>query len=183
MRTKTFCFLLLSLMVLDLDNPPADASMFMQANFDDVVQGSELIFEGRVVSKQVRPFPANGKPFTYFTFKIIDVVKGSYPHPTIEIGYMGGTIGDVRLKVSDMQMPEVGERGVYFVETLSQQQIHPLFGWQQGHYLVTTDQQTGKDIVLPVAQEKSVEGISRAVHTLTVESFKQSIRNAVGRSQ
>ncbi len=39
-----------------------------------------------------------------------------------------------------MQMPEVGEQGIYFVESLQRRQVHPLYGWAQGHFLVVADE-------------------------------------------
>ena len=37
-------------------------------------------------------------------------------------------------------MPEIGERGIYFVESLQRRQVHPLYGWSQGHFLVMADE-------------------------------------------
>ena len=136
MKIGIFTILFFSLIASTLGDNSADASTIMKANLDQVAKESELIFEGRAVSKETRPSPISGKPFTYFTFDIIDLIKGSYSNPTIEIGFMGGTLGNITLEVSDMRMPEIGERGIYFVENIGEQQIHPLFGWQQGHYLL-----------------------------------------------
>ncbi len=156
------------------------ATTILELSFDQVCQGSELIFEGRVVSKETRPSPTDGNPFTYFTFQIIEVIKGSYTGSTVELGFMGGQSGDSTLKVYGMQMPEIGERGIYFVENLSVQQIHPLCGWQQGHCLVISDKQTGKDMVIPVEDKDSVKTNSFALtHAPTLEVFKQNIRNVI----
>lgn len=38
-----------------------------------------------------------------------------------------------------MVYPKLGERGIYFVESLSQQNINPLMGWSQGHFLIESD--------------------------------------------
>ncbi len=85
MRKGIFSFLIVSLMVSYLGAHLAEGSMILKVDFDQVVNGSELIFEGRVVSKETRPSRINGRPFTYFIFEIIDVVKGSYTNPTIEL--------------------------------------------------------------------------------------------------
>ncbi len=147
------------------------------------LQPARVVFEGKVLSEETRLLPANGRPFTYFTFEVTDVIKGSYELPTIEIGYMGGQLGDVIMQVSDMRMPEVGERGIYFVETLSEQQVHPLFGWQQGHYLVITQPQTETDVVVPVDQVESSKSVSKSIRPVTIEDFKRRIRNAEGEEQ
>jgi hypothetical protein len=171
-------FLVLSLAFLCTNQ--TKATTILELSFDQVCQGSKLIFEGRVVSKETRPSPTDGKPFTYFTFQIIEVVKGSYKGSTVELGFMGGQSGDSTLKVYGMQMPEVGERGIYFVENLSVQQVHPLCGWQQGHCLVISEKQTGRDMVIPVEDKESLNTNSLALtHAPTLEVFKQNIRNMI----
>jgi hypothetical protein len=83
-----------------------------------------------------------------------------------------------------MQMPETGERGIYFVENLNAQQIHPLCGWQQGHCLVISEKQTGQDMVIPVEDKDSVNTNSFALtHAPTLEAFKQNILNVIGKSK
>ncbi len=172
--------LFFALLFIPLNAGQAKATTILELSFDQVCQGAELIFEGRVVSKETRPSPTGGKPFTYFTFQIIEVIKGSYPGSTIELGFMGGQLDGFTLKVSGMQMPEMGEKGIYFVENLGVQQIHPLCGWQQGHCLVISDKQTGQDMVIPVEDKDSVKANSSALtHAPTLEAFKQNIRNVI----
>lgn len=157
------------------------ASVIIRMSFDQVVKGAELIIEGEVLTKETRLSPISGRPFTYFKIAIIDVIKGDYPNSTIEIGYMGGQIGELTLKVSDMRMPDIGEWGVYFIETLSEQQVHPLIGWQQGHYRVIKNPQTGQERV--VSDQESETGTrSRALlfqQGTDLEEFKQEIRGIV----
>jgi len=157
----------------------SSAGTVLKIDFNSAVNGSELIFEGTVISKETRISPISRIPFTYLNFKIIDVIKGSYSDPTIEIGFMGGSLGDETLIVSDMRMPKIGERGIYFVESLSKQQIHPLIGWQQGHYLVISNPQTEIDEVVPVEQEGLKESRSKTTPSVTVEEFKTNIRNVI----
>ena len=33
-------------------------------------------------------------------------------------------------------MPVLGEKGIYFVESLQRRQVHPFYGWDQGHFLI-----------------------------------------------
>ena len=180
MKWNVFPILFFAILLALLKADPAKSSVVLRVSFDQVVQGSELIFEGQVVSKEPRPSPINGKPFTYFTIQIIDVIKGSYMSPTIEIGFMGGQLGEFTLKVSDMRMPELGERGVYFVESLTEQQVHPFFGWHQGHYLVIPDQQTGIDRVIPVEEDTGkVNSLKSMQAPPTLEEFKQNVRKVM----
>jgi len=156
----------------------ASASVVEQVTLPQVVQGSQLIFEGQVISKQVRYAP-NGDPFTYFTFRILDVIKGNYTAPTIELGFMGGpTSNGLILQISDMRMPEVGEHGIYFVESLARQQVHPLYGWQQGHYLVTPPQAGAPARVVPTNAPPGA-----MISAPTLMQFKQQVRALAGGGQ
>ncbi len=178
MKRNIFPVLFFTVSFALLNADQVKASTVLKVSFEEVCQGAELIFEGRVVSRESRLSSTTGNPFTYFTFEIIDVIKGSYISNIIELGFMGGPKGDYVMTVSDMRMPEIGERGVYFVENLSVQQVHPLCGWHQGHYLVITDKQTGQDVVIPMEDKDSVKTNSLALtHPLTLESFKQNIRD------
>ncbi len=163
---------------------PIAASMVVRMSFDQVVNGAELIIEGTVLSKETRLSPIGGRPFTYFKIDIIDVVKGDYPDPTIEIGYMGGQVGGLTLKVSDMRMPEIGESGIYFIETLGQQQVHPLIGWQQGHYRVIINPQTGREMVVSDEDRQETPARSLLLQQGTeLEDFKESIRSIMEKGQ
>jgi len=152
------------------------ASTIIARSFDQVALESELIFEGRVLSKETRPSTINDMPYTYFTCEIIDVIKGFHEAPTIEIGYLGGQSGDFTLSVSDMRIPEIDERGIYFVETLAEQQVHPLYGWHQGHYLIVNDHESGLEVVIAEGQEPFETDSSELNLVPTLEDFKQKIR-------
>jgi len=183
MKRNLLTVLIIGLFSFFLVVDSTKATMIIEKSFNQVAQGAELIFEGKVLSKETRLDPINHKPFTYFTFEIIDVLKGKYAEKTIELGFMGGPEGDLVLVVSDMRMPEVGEQGFYFVKTLDEQYIHPLSGWHQGHYLVIGNEQTNTDVVVPVMQKEAQISPYSAVQPLsvelTVEDFKKNIRKAI----
>lgn len=113
----------------------ASGSEIERFSLKNIAQKSEFIFEGRVVSKQMRLSQNSGKPFTYFTFEVIDVIKGDYSKKSIELGFMGGEKDGFTLEISDLNMPGENEWGIYFVESLNRLQINPFYGWDQGHYL------------------------------------------------
>ncbi len=121
------------------------ASTILKVDFDVVVNASEIIFQGQAISKSVRSLP-NGRPMTFITFNITDLIKGRYASKTIELGFSGGKINDRTMVVSDLKMPEVGEEGVYFVESTTRRLVNPLYGWHQGHYLVKSDANGGKTV-------------------------------------
>jgi hypothetical protein len=115
----------------------ANATSVSDVSIDEMVQKSQFVFEGRVIAAEARSTQA--RIHTYITFEIIDVLKGEYNGNIIILRFLGGTVGDVTLAVSDMQLPQKGEHGIYFVESLERIQINPLFGWSQGHFIVYQD--------------------------------------------
>ncbi len=114
------------------------ASTVLQMHFSAVVSGAELIFEGRVVAVEARQQPGEMIK-TWVRFAVVDVLKGDFAEDEIELSFLGGRLGDQQLEVSDMVVPQVGEAGFYFVETLLEAQVNPLFGWDQGQYLIETE--------------------------------------------
>ena len=115
------------------------ASTVIQVSLQEMVDTSEFVFEGRVIRLEaVRPDGSNNI-FTRVTFAVSDVLKGDYEASTVSLYFMGGTIGPLTLSISDMQIPKNGERGIYFVESIENRQVHPLYGWDQGRFLILND--------------------------------------------
>lgn len=116
------------------------ASTVLAVGLDEMLQNSELVFEGEVTDvTSGYADVSRRKIYTYVTFEITEVIKGTYDDKFITLRYLGGTVDDRTLEIGDMQLPDKGEHGLYFVETLSQGQVHPLFGWSQGHLLIKKD--------------------------------------------
>ena len=125
----------IGLLLLCLSCGFAQASTVLEMNFEDVVSQSELVFEGQVLGLESRQL-RDGSIHTFVRFTVRDVIKGSYAGEEIELGFLGGSVGGRTLQVSDMQIPGIGETGIYFVESLTRAQVHPLVGWDQGHFLL-----------------------------------------------
>lgn len=141
----TLCRLSVAMLLMLLINVNAVASTLLQMSFGEVVEGAELIFEGRVLAVEPRQQPGEMIK-TWVTFAVIDVVKGDFPGDEIELSFLGGRLGGRQLEVTDMAVPAVGETGFYFVETLLEPQVNPLLGWDQGRYLIET-QPDGETVV------------------------------------
>lgn len=142
----TLTFVALWVALLFIAPSYASAASVRQVTMDEMIQQSQLVFEGEVTAienKETGP----RRIHTLVTLTILDVIKGEYPSDSITLSFLGGTVGDVTLTVSDMVVPQVGEHGIYFVESLERLQVHPLYGWSQGHFLVETDD-SGTDRVL-----------------------------------
>src|SRR3989338_3949584 len=96
---------------------PLHASTVLQMNFGEIIAHAQLVFEGRVLSTESRRSP-DGMIHTFVTFAVLDVLKGDDTLAEIELSFLGGQVDTQRLQVTDLEVPEVGETGFYFVESL-----------------------------------------------------------------
>jgi len=143
------------------------ATTVLTVSFTDLVQQSEFVFEGTVQNSEARE-NSNGRIHTYITFEINEIIKGDYHGETITLRFLGGTIGDVSMNVSEMVFPKVDEHGIYFVETLERVQGHPFYGWSQGHFIVEQDE-TGTLKVM-TNERKPITGVMNQQMSQTSEA-------------
>ena len=143
----------------------------LPVSLEQMSKDSQLIFEGEVIDTVSR-FNANETNIhTYITFRVLDVVKGTRNNPEIMLRFLGGTVGEVSLDVSESTLPELGEKGVYFVESLERFQVNPLYGMDQGHFLIsesagrrTMTTRNGQVITsLPLDSQSHTEGLSNGI--------------------
>ncbi len=114
----------------------SNAASIRKIGTSELLTGSELVFEGRAINLWAEAGPVRGSIVTKVDFEIVDIVKGAYASSTITLQFMGGTLNGIRQVVQGMQVPALGERGIYFVESVERQLINPLYGWSQGHFIV-----------------------------------------------
>ncbi|MAK94500.1 MAG: hypothetical protein CMQ69_07820 [Gammaproteobacteria bacterium] len=187
---------------------PLEATTILGMNIDEVAQGAELIFEGKVVEHNVRENTA-GMIVTYVTFRIEELIKGQYDEPLLELKFTGGSLGGQIMEISGLRIPSPNEEGIYFVESVNRSLVNPLLGWSQGHYLIyeqngerrvsTVNDRPVTDVLstqsVPVALRRPVSvidgdtapatGVVASSQTLdsdqglTTDSFKAKIRALV----
>jgi len=129
---KTLVSVLMSYLLLV---SPLGATTILGMNIDEVAQGAELIFEGKVIEHNIRENAA-GMIVTYVTFKIEELIKGEYEEPLLELKFTGGRLGGQIMEISGLRIPSPNEEGIYFVESVNRNLVNPLLGWSQGHYLI-----------------------------------------------
>ena len=123
------------------------AAAVRQVSVEEMLENCDFIFEGVVIKNEVMRGKRKRQIVTAVTFEITDIIKGNYSEKIIELSYLGGSLGGATLTVSDMQIPPIGLRGYFFVESLDREQVHPLYGWQQGNYFIKTDAGANGEIV------------------------------------
>lgn len=145
----------------------ASASSVMRVDMAEMNGGAQLVFEGRVVGTRVEHQPGTRAIHTWVRFEVLDVIKGQYDQPALELSFLGGTAGQYTVKVSDMQIPKMGEHGIYFVEDLDKPMVNPLYGWAQGHFLIKYDRKQQQQIITTLKGEPvfDIKGGAVSPHT------------------
>ncbi|MGV6827535.1 MAG: hypothetical protein ACWA5Q_11225 [bacterium] len=112
------------------------ASSVSSMSIEALTDESALIFEGQVTGLQNVTMGSKGAR-TVVSFEVSDVIKGDPARKTVDLSFLGGlNANGLMMQVTDMHMPEMGERGIYFVENPSARSVHPFTGWDQGHFLL-----------------------------------------------
>ena len=115
----------------------AQASSVLSVSVDEMIDRSELVFEGRVIGRRFADDGDAKHLRTCVRFEVLEVVKGPQVASPLELCFAGGrSKRGVAREVAGLQHPAPGERGIYFVESLAKPRISPLFGWDQGRFLV-----------------------------------------------
>ncbi len=155
--------------------PNAFATTVIQLGTTELLTASEFVFEGEAIDIRVGRSPATGQISTLVTFSVHDVIKGDYVAPTIELSFAGGRLESEAVGIAGMVYPTLGERGVYFVEQTGRTQVHPIYGWSQGHFIV--DDPASGDAA-------SVHTIGfRPVYDLTLTSVDFGTQYSAGRAR
>lgn len=142
------------------------ATTILGIDIDQLTADAEFIFEGEVVVTETREDSRSGIISTYVTFNVVDVMKGDYDAASIELKFMGGAFEGRIVQVSGLKIPQMGEQGIYFVESTSRDLINPLLGWSQGHFIIVDDDGERKISTAhekPVTEIQSVSGIPLAI--------------------
>jgi len=126
---------------------PILASTVLQTSVREMISECDLVFEGRVVQIESRMDPDQRVIHTHVRFQILDVIKGAWPERTIDLSFLGGSVDGRTLTVAGMQIPELDELGIYFVEDPTRPQVNPLYGWKQGHLRLNRSKGGGLNVL------------------------------------
>ncbi|MBC8386398.1 MAG: hypothetical protein H8E09_00995 [Gammaproteobacteria bacterium] len=170
-----FLFLIASVFVFQT----VYATNIVQVDTTYLTNKSELVFEGEVVSTRSEQV-ASGYIYTYVDFMPTDVLIGTRQAGVIiALRFPGGAVGDVQLDVGSI-IPTLGERGIYFVESLSKHLVNPLLGWSQGHFKIQSDSTLmagNNQVVIGVVKEDSDNRSSIALSNGIAKGVMTAILN------
>jgi len=125
----------------------AHATTVVPPDFDELVEGSELVFRGRVTSV-VPAWTGEGadrRIVTRVTFAVERSLRGAAAE-TLTLEFLGGQIGPKRLDVVGAPKLSAGDRGVFFVEN-RRSRICPLLRLRHGCYRILPAPDGGEDRV------------------------------------
>lgn len=164
--------ILIAFMMLSIK---AAATTLVSFSISELTQRAEYVFDGEVIAVHAQRSGSRGMVSTFVTFRIIETIKGQANKESLELKFLGGNIDGEVLEVNGSRIPELGERGVYFVESLDRDLINPLLGWSQGQYLIEGD--SGSEQVTSV-EAKPIVGVSPANDSMTALPSNTRARTA-----
>jgi len=141
-RILFFCFVSYFAVCLS-----ANASSIRQLGMNDMLAAAELVFEGQVTNSEARWNDDKTLIQTFITFTVSEVISGDYAQDSLELSFVGGRVGIDAMQAEGSRHPKVGEKGIYFIESVSKQLVNPLVGWSQGHFLLKKNE-SGDEYVM-----------------------------------
>jgi hypothetical protein len=117
----------------------ASSTTVIPPTFDSLIAGANTIFVGEVmdVRAEWQSTPQGRAIRTHVTFRVEDVWKGSAGAVT-QLEFLGGTIGEITMKVVGMPTFHEGQRSVLFVSA-QVRSASPLVGFWHGRMRVEKD--------------------------------------------
>ena len=173
-------YLLTCLLTLLLSGAvPTSATTVLRLDVDELVARSALVIAGEVVETHAAWNESRTLIETHVTLRVEEVLKGKHTAPRLTLKFAGGALGDRAFQIATMVYPEMGERGVFFVEDPATPLIHPLVGWSQGHFLFARDA-AGAEHVL-TEDRRPVRALTRARRTARAASGEVEFSHGVAR--
>lgn len=153
------------------------ATSVLPPRFEALVDEADLIFTGQVIAQRAewRNLQGQKSIVTLVTFGVQATHKGR-AGSTVTLQFLGGTIGDVSLDVTEMPRFKTGERALLFVEKNGTVAC-PVVGWQHGRFGVQTDTQ-GRETILKHDGQALMDVSEIGVARMTAQPRAASLSHA-----
>jgi hypothetical protein len=166
-------------------------------SFEELVDGSSLVFRGRVTAVQ-SGWSGDGSQrhlATRVTFQIERAIKGDAA-PTLTLEFMGGERDGRRQEIAGLPRFAVGDRGVFFVEN-REGRLCPITRLRHGRYRLARDDASGvehvtrddgspllavADVREPLADSAAQRRAVSVAETMTLDEFERAIVNRARQS-
>jgi hypothetical protein len=153
----------------------AEATVWVQKTFNDLVEEAEIVLAGTVTDKQSVWADDKSTIYTFVTLSDLDVIDGDYIDPTFVLRLEGGEVDDPDTnKRRGMKIPgtpefNVGERVVTFVKN-NTKAFYPFVGGPQGVFRVKTDATTGTERLYTAMGDSEIAGVDDEGSIIVKES-------------
>lgn len=117
---------------------PSDASIVQALELEELVDGSDRIFLGRVAYSESFEYP-NGQIGTWHRIVVERDIRGTAAEQEVMVETLGGTIGDLGMRVAGEPELTVGERVVVFGHAGGELEAIRPVGMGQGVMRVRTE--------------------------------------------
>lgn len=155
-RSKTMLFTFVLACFL---TAASQATTVLPVEVSEAVDTAELIFTGHVVTLETATSRDGLYPFTFVTFEIAEVIKGSVDGTDLTLRFEGGDLEELKetLEVVGMPQFELGNEVLLFVQSNGTAAC-PLVGWWQGRLDFQLHPSSGKRLLVD-HRGRVVEGV------------------------
>ncbi len=154
--------------------PSINATEVRHLSLAETVRQADAIVVGTITARQSRWGDESHRwMVTDYFLSVEDVVYSAEPiGTTIALTYWGGTIDGVTQKISDMRLPNVGERLVMMLKPGWKQQVAltPAVGFNQGLFSVRSREEGSAPLVVDAAGEPLELRVDGAIERRAVGS-------------
>lgn len=185
---------LLALVLFVLAAMPSGATTVKKISTVELLSAPQLIIQGRVLEQWSEPGQNRETIVTKVSIQVTELIKGELDSELVVLEFLGGTLNGLTMKIEGSNIPAVGEEGFYFIESTARNYVNPIYGWTQGHFIVSPDdgsvRTVGGDAVYALelvsgpptlefakahAVGVSVDKISLAAAPLKADQFRQKL--------
>jgi hypothetical protein len=143
--------LLFFALVLGFAPAPLGATSVTPPTFAQLTARARTIFRGEVatIRTELVTQADNRAIFTYVTFRVREILKGTLPagtDSTVTLEFLGGSVGELTMDVVGMPRFSVGQTELLFVDQTGGQ-ICPLVAMMFGRYRIQRHPTTGAEFV------------------------------------
>jgi len=141
-----------------------EASSAIRLNDEQLVLGSTLIVEGRVVGVRSEWNAARTQIQTVVTLSVSRALKGKPASSTLTVRMLGGRMGDIEQELVGSPTFSIDEDVIVFFERSLSHPV-PITGYSQGKLTVVNDATTGRRVIRErgIPHDEYVDSVTRIV--------------------
>ena len=133
--------------VLLLVAQPAPATTLIPIDLEGLSNLSDAVIVGTAVHQEIVPSKDGSFPFTFVTFDVERVFKGTVRGRHLTLRLQGGTLDDETVVIHGMPRFDTGERYLLFVYG-NGVTASPVLGWIQGQYRFVREPRSGREVLV-----------------------------------